>query len=170
MPTEKEWLASAGISIVKVDQVDLSEPFYMEFTEFPGGPDGPLVDSVSATESNRCSWEPNPHGGEWEINGEGWWRIGPFYRSRYSVGDVVYGLSLRSQRYWKTCDVCDGTNKVIVAGHEDVTTYCPMKHGGDGRVWLESQGQFFVIDCLTIGQLRIQVGFQPEVRYMCEET
>jgi hypothetical protein len=40
-----------------------------------------LVDSVSAAESNRCSWEPIPHGGEWEINGEGRWRIGPFYRS-----------------------------------------------------------------------------------------
>ena len=52
------------------------EPFYMEFTEFPGGPDGPFIDSVPATVSNECTWEHES--GAWESNGEGWWRIGPF--------------------------------------------------------------------------------------------
>ena len=88
--------------------------------------------------------------------------------SRYDVGDVVYGIYIHAKRYWKVCGTCEGTATVTVSGHEYVTTYCPSCRGG--KIWQDTEGKYFVIQQLTIGQVRIQAGFQPEVRYMCEET
>jgi hypothetical protein len=154
-----------------------AEPFYMEFTEFPGGPEGPFIDSIPLSESNRCTWELNPYGGNWEINGEGWWRIGPFawandhtHPSRYTVGDVVYGLTVRPHRYWKVCDVCNGTARVKIADHPELSTYCPVKNCTGGKVWLEDMGSYYEISYLTVGQVRVVVGYGAEVTYMCEET
>lgn len=88
--------------------------------------------------------------------------------SRYDVHDVVYGIYLHTKRYWKLCNTCEGTCKVTVAGHEDVTTYCPSCRGG--KIWQDTEGKYFVIQQLTVGQVRIQAGYEPEVTYMCEET
>jgi DnaJ-class molecular chaperone len=88
--------------------------------------------------------------------------------SRYDVHDVVYGIYLHTKRYWKLCNTCEGTCKVTVAGHEDVTTYCPSCRGG--KIWQDTEGKYFVIQQLTVGQVRIQAGYEPETRYMCEET
>ena len=70
-------------------EVEPLSAVYFEFTEFPGGPDGTFIDTVpvssddrmrlSETEWHEHRWEPNPHGGGWEIcQGCGCWRIGPF--------------------------------------------------------------------------------------------
>jgi hypothetical protein len=92
------------------------------------------------------------------------------HSSRYGIGDVVYGLSIRPHKYWKLCDVCNGTSRVTIAGHPELKTYCPVKTCSSGKVWLEDMGSYYEIQYLTIGQIRLQIGYEPEVAYMCEET
>ncbi len=97
-------------------------------------------------------------------------RINFQHPSRYGVGDVVYGLSISPHKYWQLCHVCHGTSRVYVAGHPELHTYCPFKGCSGGKVWLEDMGSYYEIRELTIGQVRVVVGYGAQVTYMCEET
>jgi hypothetical protein len=59
-----------------------SDPTWVEFREWPGGPFGVFIEAPPESTSNvGHTWVPNPHGGHWEIctdEGCGWWRLGPF--------------------------------------------------------------------------------------------
>ena len=74
-----------------------NELIYFEFTEFPGGPEGPFIDTVPASQSNVCCWEPNPHNGGWEINGEGHWRLGPYLDAEGIDAAVEWARSVADQ-------------------------------------------------------------------------
>ena len=58
----------------------MGEPIYVVFDRFPGGPDGPFVDTVYAEDLDaRRRWSPS--GGGWEVSDNGWWRLGPFVKA-----------------------------------------------------------------------------------------
>jgi hypothetical protein len=98
------------------------------------------------------------------------------HQSRFQIGDLVFGVLTSVHHYWRVCPICEGTGRVKVAGHEEMTTYCPsgnvMGRGpkcSNGKIW-EEAGKLFEIRQLHIGQIRVVVGFEPKVEYMAEET
>jgi hypothetical protein len=91
------------------------------------------------------------------------------YSSRYELGDTVWGLAMHPHRFWKVCDVCHGTKKVSLVDSE-LTAYCPAKGCDNGGKVSVSMGTVFEVRELTIGQVRIQRGYDPSTTYMCKET
>ena len=51
-------------------------PVYLWFDSFPGGPEGPFIDTLPASDDSRV-WTENPLGGGWEVSAS-YWRLGPF--------------------------------------------------------------------------------------------
>lgn len=91
--------------------------------------------------------------------------------TKYNLGDVVYKASCHRDSYFEECPDCDGTGKWKVEG-KDLQIECKTcnQHywGSAGKV--QKYKYFPKVKKLTIGQIRVQVGHDPEVRYMCEET
>ena len=65
---------------------------------------------------------------------------------RYPIGRQVCASRSRRTSTRRRCSICEGTGRVAVAGHEDVTTYCPASgttftrgvrqpHCSSGKVW-----------------------------------
>lgn len=92
--------------------------------------------------------------------------------TKYNLGDVVYNAFCYRDSYFEECPDCDGTGKWKVEG-KDLQIECKTCnqhywHRGTGKV--QKFKYFPKVKKLTIGQIRAQVGHDPEIRYMCEET
>lgn len=93
--------------------------------------------------------------------------------TKYNLGDVVYNAYYYHDSYFEKCHDCDGTGKWKVEG-KDLQIECQTcnqhyrqaQHTGKVRKFK----YFPKVRKLTIGQIRAQVGHDPEIRYMCKET
>lgn len=93
--------------------------------------------------------------------------------TRYSLGDVVWGLTTYPAGKKNPCGLCSATGKVTIAGGPR-TTQCPDCFGRGGLLAVEQElhGE---IDRLTIGQVNVRVNYADTDRpspstYMAEET
>ena len=107
----------------------------------------------------------------------------PTYRSRYDIGDTVWGVSIRPAQYRERCVVCNGSGRAKIEGHPHLTTGCPVRECYDGYISIAA-GKQFELRQLTIGSIRIEVNLpmlvsetvtvsecrRSEVKYMCRET
>ena len=89
--------------------------------------------------------------------------------SKYRIGDVVYGLRLWRDREKIKCSLCHGKQKVSVLEDSTLKAFCPAC-SGRGYNWSDGTVRWYEVLRLTIGQIRVQVGHEPEVIYMAKET
>lgn len=98
----------------------------------------------------------------------------------YDIGDTVYGVRILERQATDLCDICDGTERVAIVGHEDRTVSCPNGYHIDGQVRVPGVLKVATIDLLTIGKVdasvrqmdqhRVYLPRVQEVRYMAWET
>ena len=100
-------------------------------------------------------------------------------QTKYGIGDEVWRMRTYRDRVGTDCGVCHGSGEVGVAGHDDLTTYCPVKGCTAGRVFPVSETLYADIRLLTIGKIEVTVeAFAPDstrrpifvVSYMAWET
>lgn len=82
------------------------------------------------------------------------------------------------QKVWHPCEACGGSGQVEL---KNGVRTCPECYGRRGRYeyeptrWMLAEGRYdngglVYIAPLTIGQIRVQLGHDPETRLMMEET
>lgn len=90
--------------------------------------------------------------------------------TRYSVGDVVYGLRLITARRRPTCPLCEGKGRVALAAVPERLATCPDCHGrlydqDDSHM---AEQQRATVYRLTVGEVRWSSA--AGATYMAEET
>ena len=89
--------------------------------------------------------------------------------TRYSIGDIVWGLTVSRAAKTNPCGLCSATGSVGIAD-TDRTTTCPDCHGR-GRLRPTEQELHGHIQRLTIGQVNTRnEAERVERTYMAEET
>ena len=100
-------------------------------------------------------------------------------QTKYGIGDEVWRMRTYRDRVGTDCGVCHGSGEVGVAGHDDLTTYCPVRECRWGQVFPASDALYADIRLLTIGKIEVIVeALAPDstrrpisvVRYMAWET
>ena len=93
-------------------------------------------------------------------------------KSKYNLKQSVYSVHVSSEMEQHPCPDCDGSGYWKIEG-KDKHIPCDTcnKSWNTGRLGvILKHKKIYIIEYLTIGQIRIQSGYDPEVRYMCEET
>jgi len=88
--------------------------------------------------------------------------------TKFKIGQIVYYIVKTREKYIIDCSFCDGVGNIF--GKDDQKRYCPECVGrGFDYKWRELA--WSVLDkTLTLGQVRITAGYEPEERYMANET
>lgn len=89
------------------------------------------------------------------------------YKTKLSVGDTAYRVSLSQKRYTKTCPLCAGNGRVKIAA-SDRTVSCPECHWGKVTV---SDPLSHVVGIDVVGQVAIEDrAGNVKITYMLEST
>lgn len=94
-------------------------------------------------------------------------------KTKYNLKQTVYNAYCTNQPYSVPCEDCDGTGYWKIANTEK-TIGCHTCNKEDG--WYNTPGKitkykyFPGVQKLTIGQVRVTIGHQAEIRYMCKES
>lgn len=96
----------------------------------------------------------------------------------FEIGQSVWLIENRQERQWQDCPSCGGHGRVEL---KDGSYRCPKCLGRKGNtIYKPTQwklalgfghhGEVRYRSPMTIGQIRIQIGHEPETRVMFEET
>ena len=98
--------------------------------------------------------------------------------TQFEIGQQVWPIENRHKQVWNICGACDGTGQVEL---KNGVRTCPECYGRRGNYryeptrWMLAEGRYdngglAHIAPLTIGLIRVQLGYQPETLLMMEET
>lgn len=95
--------------------------------------------------------------------------------TKFSVGDRVFSAGTTIVRKQRPCPDCMGSKKwkaTSPAGvdYEFSCPRCSPLYRSHQEISLDYSAHAPLVQSLTIGQVRVQAGADPEVRYMCQET